>query len=118
MWTKTLHDQHGPVIHIAPNKVCVSADEGVKLLYSNKASNSHANDAFRFRDVKMCIGLLDMKDAQNRPEALLPAFSRQNLIDMEPVIRMHLERFLEMAEQIRQGGEAGRCLQVVSIFDT
>ena len=104
-WIKTLHDRYGPVIRIAPNKVCVSADEGVKLIYSNKASKSHAYDAFRFRDVKMCIGLLDMKDAHTRRKALLPAFSRQNLIDMEPVIRMHLERFLEWLSKFDKEGK-------------
>ena len=104
MWIKDLHEQHGPVIRIAPNKVCVSVDEGIKLIYSNKASKSHAYDAFRFRDVRMCIGLLDMKDAHTRRKALLPAFSRQNLVEMEPVIRRHLERFLEwLAKFDKQG---------------
>ena len=113
MWIKELHGQHGPVIRIAPNKVCVSADEGVKLIYSNKASKSHAYDAFRFRDVKMCIGLLDMKDAHTRRKALLPAFSRQNLLDMEPVIRMHLERFLEW---LRKFDEEEKAVDVFKWF--
>ena len=42
----------------------------------------------------MCIGLLGVKEAHARRKALLPAFSRQNLLAMEPVIKRHLERFL------------------------
>lgn len=106
MWIRSLHNQYGPVIRIAPNKVCVSSEEGIKLIYSNKAAKSHAYDGFRFRDVKMCIGLLDMKDAHTRRKALLPAFSRQNLLEMEPVIRRHLERFLEWLVKFDQKGVA------------
>ena len=105
-WIKDLHRRYGGVIRIAPHKVCVSDDMGIKLVYSNKASKSHAYDAFRFRDVKMCIGLLDMKEAHSRRKALLPAFSRQNLVEMEPVIRKHLERFLEWLVKFDQEGIA------------
>ena len=52
-WIKSQHETHGQVIRIAPNKVSVSAGEGTKLIYSNKAAKSHAYDAFCFRDVKM-----------------------------------------------------------------
>lgn len=99
MWIMQQHGLYGSVIRIAPNKICVSDDAGVKLIYGNKAAKSHAYDGFRFRDVRMCIGLLDMKDAHTRRKALLPAFSRQNLIDMEPVIRQHLERFLDWLQK-------------------
>lgn len=51
-----------------------------------------------FQDVKMCIALLDVKEAHGRRKALLPAFSRQNLLEMEPVIRAHLEKFLSWLE--------------------
>ena len=106
MWIMQQHMKYGPVIRIAPNKVAVSADEGIKMIYSNKAAKSHAYDAFRFKDVKMCIGLLDMKEAHTRRKALLPAFSRQNLIEMEPVIRRHLERFLDWLVKFDQEGVA------------
>jgi cytochrome P450 len=68
-------------------------------IYSNKASKSHAYGTFKFRDVKMCIGLLDVKQAHARRKALLPAFSRQNLLEVEPVIRRHLEKFLKWLEK-------------------
>ena len=106
MWIMQQHKKYGPVIRIAPNKVSVAADEGIKMIYSNKAAKSHAYDAFRFKDVKMCIGLLDMKEAHARRKALLPAFSRQNLLEMEPVIRRHLERFLEWLVKFDQEGVA------------
>lgn len=106
MWIMQQHMKYGPVIRIAPKKVAVSAEEGVKVIYSNKAAKSHVYDAFRFKDVKMCIGLLDMKDAHARRKALLPAFSRQNLVEMEPVIRQHLERFLEWLVKFDQEGVA------------
>lgn len=106
MWIKQLHQQYGPVILIAPNKVCVSAESGIKQIYSNKASKSHAYDAFRLKEVKMCIGLLDVKSAHTRRKALLPAFSRQNLVQMEPVIRQHLERFLDWLVKFDEQGTA------------
>jgi cytochrome P450 len=98
-WIMRQHQKYGPVIRIAPDKVCVSSDEGVKLIYSNKASKSHAYDTFKFRDVKMCIGLRHVKQAHARRKALLPAFLRQNLLEMELVIRRHLERFLSWLEK-------------------
>ncbi|KAK6365272.1 hypothetical protein LTS17_011505 [Exophiala oligosperma] len=105
MWIRTLHAQYGPVVRIAPNKVCVSAEEGVKLIYNNKITKSHAYDAFRFRDVKMCIGLLGVKEAHGRRKSLLPAFSRTNLIEMEPVIRGHLEHFLDWLSKFDGDGK-------------
>lgn len=105
MWIRNLHAQYGPLIRIAPNKVCVSAEEGVKLIYNNKTSKSHAYDAFRFRDVKMCIGLLSVKEAHPRRKSLLPAFSRTNLVEMEPVIRSHLEHFLEWLSRFDRDGK-------------
>ena len=101
-WIIAQHERYGPVVRISPNKICVAADEGIKQIYSNKASKSHAYDAFRYRDVKMCIGLLDIKSAHNRRKGLLPAFSRQNLMEMEPVIRLHLERFLVWLQKFDQ----------------
>lgn len=98
-WIFQLHQKYGPVIRIAPNKVCIASDVGLKLIYNNKAWKSHAYDTFKFRDVKMCIGLRDVKSAHARRRALLPAFSRQNLLEMEPVIRHHLERFLAWLER-------------------
>jgi len=98
-WIVQQHEKYGPVLRIAPNKVCVSSETGVKLIYSNKALKSHAYDTFKYRDVKMCIGLLDVQRAHARRKAILPAFSRQNLLDMEPVIRRHLERFLGWLEK-------------------
>jgi cytochrome P450 len=71
-------------------------------IYSNKASKSHAYDTFKFRDVKMCIRLLDVKQAHARRKALLPAFSRQNLLEVEPVIRRHLEKFLKWLEKFNE----------------
>lgn len=106
MWIMQQHSKYGPVIRITPNKVVVSADEGIKMIYSNKAAKSHAYDTFRFKEVKMCIGLLDMKEAHTRRKALLPAFSRQNLVEMEPVIRRHLERFLDWLVKFEQEGVA------------
>mgnify|MGYP001602226442 FL=1 len=47
----------------------------------------------------MCIGLRDVKQAHTRRKALLPAFSRQNLLEMEPIIRRHLEKFLHWLEK-------------------
>ena len=106
-WILKQHELHGPVIRIAPDKVCVAAaEEGVKQIYSNKVSKSHAYDAFRYHDVKMCIGLRDVKSAHARRKGLLPAFSRQNLLEMEPVIRLHLERFLEWLRTFDRRGEA------------
>jgi cytochrome P450 len=105
-WIMKQHERHGPVIRIAPKKVCVAAEQGIKQIYSNKASKSHAYDAFRYHDVKMCIGLLDVKSAHARRKGLLPAFSRQNLKEMEPVIRLHLERFLQWLEKFDQLGQA------------
>jgi cytochrome P450 len=105
-WIMKQHERHGPVIRIAPKKVCVAAEQGIKQIYSNKASKSHAYDAFRYHDVKMCIGLLDVKSAHARRKGLLPAFSRQNLTEMEPVIRLHLERFLQWLEKFDQLGQA------------
>lgn len=93
------HEKYGPVIRIAPNKISVSATSGVKAIYNNKNPKSHTYDTFRFQDVKMCIALLDVKQAHARRKALLPAFSRQNLLEMEPVIRTHLERFLGWLEK-------------------
>lgn len=105
MWIRSLHVQYGPVVRIAPNKVCVSAEEGVKLIYNNKISKSHAYDVFRFRDVKMCIGLLGVKEAHTRRKSLLPAFSRANLMEMEPVIRSHLEHFLDWLSKCERDGK-------------
>lgn len=98
-WIARSHEKYGPVIRIAPNKISVSASSGVKAIYNTKSPKSHAYDAFRFQDVKMCIALLDVKQAHARRKALLPAFSRQNLLDMEPVIRTHLEKFLGWLEK-------------------
>lgn len=47
----------------------------------------------------MCIGLRDVKSAHARTKALLPAFSRQNLFQIELVIRKQLERFLAWLEK-------------------
>lgn len=93
-WIVQQHEKYGPVVRIAPNKVVVSASNGVKAIYNNRNPKSHTYDAFRYQDVKMCIALLDVKEAHARRKTLLPAFSRQNLLEMEPVIRRHLERFL------------------------
>jgi hypothetical protein len=98
-WIIQQHQKHGSVIRIAPNKVCVSSDEGVKLIYSSKASKSYVYDIFRFRDVKICIDLLDIRQAHARRKALLPAFSRQNLLEMEPVIRHYLVTSLYWLER-------------------
>lgn len=89
-WIVRSHEKYGPVIRIAPNKISISASSGVKAIYNNKNPKSHTYDTFRFQDVKMCIALLDVKQAHARRKALLPAFSRQNLLEMEPVIRSHL----------------------------
>ena len=101
-WIREQHARYGPVIRITPNKVCVASDEGIKQIYSNKAEKSHMYDAFKYQDVKMCLGLLDVKSAHVRRKGLLPAFSRQNLMKMEPVIRLHLERFLEWVKKFDQ----------------
>jgi cytochrome P450 len=101
-WIREQHARYGPVVLISPTKVCVASDEGIKKVYSNKASKSHMYDAFKYQDVKMCIGLLDVKSAHARRKGLLPAFSRQNLMEIEPVIRLHLERFLEWLKKFDQ----------------
>lgn len=98
-WMVNAHKKYGPVIRIAPNKISVSASSGVKAIYNNKNPKSHTYDTFMFQDVKMCIALLDVKEAHGRRKALLPAFSRQNLLEMEPVIRNHLEKFLDWLEK-------------------
>jgi len=98
-WIVQQHQKHGPVIRIAPHKVCISSDTGIKLIYGNKAVKTHVYDTFRYRGVKMCIGLPDVKSAHSRRKALLPAFSRQNLLEMEPVIRNHLQHFLDWLEK-------------------
>ena len=105
-WIMKQHERHGPVIRIAPDKICVATEEGIKQIYSNKTSKSHAYDAFRYKDVKMCIGLLDVKLAHARRKGLLPAFSRQNLMEMEPVIRVHLELFLTLLQNFGRMGQA------------
>ncbi len=105
-WIMKQHKHYGPVIRIAPDKVCVASDQGIKQIYSNKASKSHAYDTFRYQDVKMCIGILDVKSAHARRKGLLPAFSRQNLTEMEPVIRLHLERFLQWLQKFDQMNQA------------
>ena len=105
-WILAQHERYGPVVRIAPGKVCVASDEGIKQIYSTKTSKSHAYDTFRYQDVKMCIGLLEMKSAHARRKGLLPAFSRQNLLEMEPVIRLHLERFLVWLQKFDQMNQA------------
>jgi len=110
-WIIEQHKKHGPVIRIAPNKVCVASQEGIKLIYSAKTSKSFAYKEFKYHDVKMCIGLLDVKSAHSRRKGLLPAFSQQNLMEMEPVIRFHLERFLKWLEKFDLSGEAIDCFK-------
>ena len=110
-WIMREHEKYGPVIRIAPNKVCVSADEGIKAIYNNKTSKSSAYAGFRYHQVKMCIGLLDVKSAHVRRKGLLPAFSRQNLNEMEPIIRFHLTRFLGWLEQFDQREESVDCFK-------
>ena len=110
-WILGLHKQYGPVIRISPTKVCVADDSGIKAIYSNKAVKSSAYNGFRYHDVKMCIGLLDVKSAHLRRKGLLPAFSHQNLMEMEPVIRFHLERFLTWLETFDRSGEYIDCFK-------
>ncbi|KAK4949911.1 hypothetical protein LTR10_011753 [Elasticomyces elasticus] len=110
-WIIEQHKRYGPVIRIAPNKVCVASDEGVKSIYSNKTMKSTAYDGFRYHDVKMCIALRDVKSAHTRRKGLLPAFSHQNLVEMEPVIRFHLERFLGWLEKFSDSGEYIDCFK-------
>ena len=98
-WIVRAHKKYGPVIRISPDKISVSDSSGVKAIYNNKSPKSHTYDTFRFQDVKMCIALLEVKQAHGRRKALLPAFSRQNLMEMEPVIRNHLEKFLGWLEK-------------------
>ncbi|KAF9884699.1 hypothetical protein FE257_001328 [Aspergillus nanangensis] len=93
-WIMEQHRRYGPVIRIAPDKVCVASSDGIKKIYGTKTAKSEAYSTFRYHDVKMCIGLLDVKSAHQRRKGLLPAFSRQNLVEMEPVIRGHLQSFL------------------------
>lgn len=93
-WIIEQHKRYGPVVRISPSKVCVASQDGIKQIYSNKSSKSDVYNTFRYHDVKMCIGLLDVKSAHQRRKGLLPAFSRQNLLEMEPVIRLHLQKFL------------------------
>jgi cytochrome P450 len=104
-WILEQHHYHGPVIQISPNKVCVASDEGIKAIYSNKAKKSSAYEGFHYRDVKMCIGLQDPKSAHMRRKGMLPAFSQQNLTEMEPVIRLHLERFLAWLNKFDDTGD-------------
>lgn len=110
-WILQQHHYHGPVIQISPNKVCVASDEGIKAIYSNKAKKSSAYEAFHYHDVKMCIGLQDPKSAHLRRKGMLPAFSRQNLMEMEPVIRFHLERFLDWLNKFHDTGEYIDCFK-------
>lgn len=56
---------------------------------------SSTYETFRYQDVKMCIGLLDNKMAHTCRKGLLPTFPHQNLMEVEPVVRLHLERFLK-----------------------
>ena len=98
-WIKESHERYGPVIRISPTKVAVSSEDGIKKIYNAKTKKSTVYNAFRFRDVQMCIGLLDVKVAHQRRKCLLPAFSRQNLLDMEPVITSHLRHFLTWLER-------------------
>lgn len=109
MWIASLHTRYGPVIRIAPSKVCVAASEGIKMIYNNKAAKSSAYEGFKYHDVKMCIGIPDVKSAHLRRKGLLPAFSHQNLMELEPVIRFHLERFLKWLEKFHYSGEAVDC---------
>lgn len=104
-WIMKQHDRYGPIIRISPTKVCVQSPDGIKQIYSNKTPKSHAYDTFRYEDVKMCIGLLDVKSAHHRRKGLLPAFSRQNLVEMEPIIRAHLKKFLGWLEEFDRRDE-------------
>ena len=110
-WIVQQHQQHGPIIRIAPNKVCVASSEGIKAIYSNKAMKSAVYDGFRYHDVKMCIGLRDIKSAHMRRKGMLPAFSQQNLAEMEPIIRFHLERFLKWLEKFDASGDFIDCFK-------
>ncbi|KIW88480.1 uncharacterized protein Z519_11049 [Cladophialophora bantiana CBS 173.52] len=110
-WIIKQHKRYGPVIRIAPNKVCVASSEGVRAIYSNKAIKSSAYEGFKYHDVKMCIGLRDVKSAHTRRKGLLPAFSHQNLMEMEPIIRLHLEKFLKWLEKFDHTGEYVDCFK-------
>lgn len=105
-WIVAQHNKHGPVIRIAPGKVCVADQSGIKAIYSNKAMKSSMYQNFMYKDTPMCIGLLTVKAAHQRRKALLPAFSRQVLIEMEPVIRSHLITFLNWLETFDERKEA------------
>lgn len=96
---------------LRPTKSAWPQTEGFKLIYNNKATKSSAYDGFKYRDVKMCIGLRDVKAAHIRRKGLMPAFSHQNLMEMEPVIRFHLERFLKWLEKFDHTGEYIDCFK-------
>jgi len=110
-WIIQQHHVYGPVIRIAPNKICVASAEGIKTIYSNKAKKLSVYEGFRYYDVKMCIGLQDLKSAHMRRKGMLPAFSPQNLIRMEPVIRHHPEKFLKWLEKFDASGDYIDCFR-------
>ena len=86
-----LHEKHGDVVRVGPNELHFSQPETYHEIYN--ASNRWDKEEslyHSFGEDRSSFGYLAYKDAKDRKDLLLRAFSRRAIKDAEELLREHV----------------------------
>ena len=114
-----LHERYGPVVRTASNEVSFAAPAAWEIIYAKKNTSRHEfpknYDTWNetANNFTKTLFLASDEDHPRMRKVLSPAFSDRMLHDNEPLLRRHVDKFLEGIEiaSRKEAGDASTAFQ-------
>jgi cytochrome P450 len=107
-----LHEQYGTTVRIGPSEISVSNAAAVKEVYGQQTD--YLKSDFYDSVAKANVGIFSMRNKaehSRRRRLLSHAFSQQNLLNTEPLIREQVKRLVTRVDE-----SVGRAVDMFLLF--
>jgi cytochrome P450 len=117
---KVLHDKYGPVVRVMPNELSFNTAKAWDDIYGHRVGLQNMDkDPIHVGAVEAIPGATNLTMAPDthharQRRALAHAFSKQALLEQEPILRGYVELFVE---KLREMAHNGKPANMVSWFN-
>ncbi|KAF2639182.1 pisatin demethylase [Massarina eburnea CBS 473.64] len=109
---KVLHDQYGPVVRVMPNELAFNTAKAWEDIYGHRVGLANMDkDPIHVGSVQAIPGATNLTMAPDahharQRRALAHAFSKQALLEQEPILRGYVDLFVKRLREMSHTGEA------------
>ncbi|KAF2005223.1 cytochrome P450 [Amniculicola lignicola CBS 123094] len=109
---KTLHDQYGPVVRVMPNELSFNTAKAWDDIYGHRVGLANMDkDPIHVGAVEAIPGATNLTMAPDthharQRRALAHAFSKQALLEQEPILKGYVDMFVKRLREMAHSGTA------------